>query len=640
MKIKNPLVGLSLTTGLLIGVHFLHAQETTTSVQNNMSDTQVELRAIEALPPIPFAQLSESDLTGTFYSAQHSPVSPQPWPPLPTDIGQLSVWSLGTNSQGNGVFLLDDLAVNYKLSSAASFQISGNMQPMDGSGDLPSQANTNFTLRVQGPNIVLRWTSVTNRIYLLEQRPTLTANTQWSELTNYYLAAMNTNVTTFVHSNIVQTQPVNFYRLIDVTPLARNDFFAVNQSSSGNSLDVLQNDYSPNDDLLYIANVTLPQHGSITNSVNGSTILYTPASGFYGTDSFTYNVTSGYSDISSNATVTVFVNKSGNTPPTANDLIFTLQTNVYSVTFNALTNATGNTPVLYAVNQPSMGSVSNDASGNITYARNPNLFGDDAFTYILTDANGGYTVGNVRIEQQDTSGDGLSEQWDLRYGFNPTVDNSMADPAADGLPNLAKFVLGLDPTRADNVLNFSSVTNGTTVSGFVQLPIYGLSSAIQTPPITLYVNGLPAENSSLLQGPDGVWLMNWDTTFLTNGNYQIQLACPVAPTSSPDSIANVMGTPITVQVSNPITMDKLTSQFSSFLYIYGTLANSNDTYDVYLYDDYGNLLVYSTGLSAPNGQIAIGWDLTDGQGHQISFGNIQAVFLSPSAGRFWQHDFR
>jgi hypothetical protein len=287
-----------------------------------------------------------------------------------------------------------------------------------------------------------------------------------------------------------------------------------------------------------------------------------------------------------------------------------------------------------------MGSVSNDASGNITYARNPNLFGDDAFTYILTDANGGYTVGNVRIEQQDTSGDGLSEQWDLRYGFNPTVDNSMADPAADGLPNLAKFVLGLDPTRADNVLNFSSVTNGTTVSGFVQLPIYGLSSAIQTPPITLYVNGLPAENSSLLQGPDGVWLMNWDTTFLTNGNYQIQLACPVAPTSSPDSIANVMGTPITVQVSNPITMDKLTSQSSSFLYIYGTLANSNDTYDVYLYDDYGNLLVYSTGLSAPNGQIAIGWDLTDGQGHQISFGNIQAVFLSPSAGRFWQHDFR
>jgi hypothetical protein len=71
----------------------------------------------------------------------------------------------------------------------------------------------------------------------------------------------------------------------------------------------------------------------------------------------------------------------------------------------------------------------------------------------------------------------------------------------------------------------------------------------------------------------------------------------------------------------------------SYLYVYGTLADTNNTFDVYLYDDYGNLLVYATGLSAPNGQIAIGWDLTDGHGNQISFGNVQAVFyLHPPGG--------
>ena len=631
MKIKNVLIGLSLTSGLLIGLSSVRAQEAATSAQSSLSDAQVELEAIEAQPPIPFTQLSQNDLTGTFYSAQHSPVSPEPWPPLPTDSKQLSVWSLGTNSDGGQIFLLDDLSVNYNLMLATSLQTAGGMQPMNDNGDPSSPANTNFTIRVQGPSAILQWTSTTNRIYLLEQRPTLTAATEWSELANYYLSAANTNVTTLVHSNIVQSQPMNFYRLFDVTPIASNDFFAVSQNSSANELDVLQNDYSPNDDFLYIANATQPLHGSIVATI--SNVTYTPNAGFYGTDSFTYNITSGYGDISSNATVTVFVNKSGNTPPVVNDLIFTLQTNVYSVTFNAVSNATGNSPVLYAVNQPSMGSVSNDASGNITYTRNPNLFGDDAFTYILTDANGGYTVGNVKVEQQDTSGDGLSDQWDLRYGFNPTVDNSMADPAGDGLPNLAKFVLGLDPTRADNVLNLSSVTNGMQISGFAQLPIYGLSSTIPTPQLILYVNGLPAENSVISQGPDGVWQMNWDTTFLTNGDYQIQLACPVAPESSPDSITNVIGAPITVQVSNPITMNKLTSQFTSYLYVYGTLANSNDTYDVYLYDDYGNLLVYATSLTAPNGQIALGWDLTDGQGHQISFGNIQGVFyLHPPGG--------
>jgi len=587
-----------------------------------------------------------------------------------------------------------------------------------------SPALTGVSIGVQATNIVLNWPSTNGRIYLIEYEKSLSGDVHWGELANYFPAATGTNVTEFVHTNVIpapsggsggesgggsppnpsvalgrtaarsartsvpmalsangtavplaiyppgfdlsgliifdpmtgesvngngytvnpaaatpdRIQPMDhedssdtqvdcgFYRVFDVTPVPHDDFFGIDQDSSANQLDIFQNDFSPNDDALYIANVTSPQHGSINYSSDAATFQYTPDSGFYGVDSFTYNITSGYGDVSSNATVTVFVNQSGNTPPSANDLIITLQTNVYSVAFNAVTNASGNSPILYAVNPPSMGSVSNDASGNIIYTRSPNLFGDDAFTYILTDTNGGYAVGNVQVEQQDTSGDGLSDQWDLRYGFDPTMDNSLAAPAGDGLPNLAKFILGLNPHVAENPLNLSGVTNGTTISGFAQLPIYGLSANIPKPPLALWVNGLPAADAVLAQGPDGQWQMDWNTIFLTNGNYQIQLDCPVAPASSPDLITNVMGTPILVQVNNPIMMDKLTSQFTSYLYIYGTLADTNDTFDVYLYDDYGNSLVYATGLSAPDGQIAIGWDLTDGNGSQISFGNVQAVF--------------
>ena len=497
-------------------------------------------------------------------------------------------------------------------------------------------ANTNFVIAVQQTNIVLNWRSSTNKIYLLEHCATLTGATQWGELTNYFPAAANTNWTKFVHTNILRAQPVDFYRLFDVTPVARNDFFAVDQDSSGNQLDIFQNDSSPNDDLFYISNLVPALHGSISYSLDASTFQYTPNSGFYGVDSFAYSITSNYGDSSSNAIVTVFVNQSGNQPPSAPDIIITLQTNVYTATFNALTNATdpdGDTNILFAVNPPNLGSVSNDANGNITYTRNPNLFGSDAFTYIVTDGKGGYAAGNVKISQQDTTGTGLPDQWDLRYGFDPTIDNTMADPDSDGLPNLAEFILGTNPRVPDNPLNFSIVTNGMQISDFVQLPIYGVNSSVKNPPISLYVNGVPAENALLLQGPDGQWQMNWDTTFLTNGNYQVQLECSVAPASSPDSITDVFGTQKTVQVSNPITFDKLTSKFTSFLLIYGTLAVTNSTCDVYLYDDYGNPLVYATGLSAPNGQISLYWDLTDGNGNQISFGNIQAVFtIHPPAG--------
>lgn len=65
---------------------------------------------------------------------------------------------------------------------------------------------------------------------------------------------------------------------------------------------------------------------------------------------------------------------------------------------------------------------------------------------------------------------------------------------------------------------------------------------------------------------------------------------------------------------------------------------TNSTYDVYLYDENGNRLVYATGLSAQNGQIALYYDLTDGHGNQISFGNIQAVFtIHPSVNTHGVH---
>ena len=196
----------------------------------------------------------------------------------------------------------------------------------------------------------------------------------------------------------------------------------------------------------------------------------------------------------------------------------------------------------------------------------------------------------------------------------------------DGLPNFAEFILGTNPHVADNPLNLSGVTNGTQVSGFAQLPIIGLNPTFKTFPIILYVNGSPAQNALLSQAPDRQWLMNWDTTFLTNGNYQVQLGCQINPPTLPDSFTNILGLQKTVQVNNPLTFDRLTSKFTDFLLIYATLAVTNSTYDIYLYDDSGNPLVYVTGLSAPDGQIALYWDLTDGYGDQISFGNIQAVF--------------
>ena len=488
--------------------------------------------------------------------------------------------------------------------------------------------NTNFLISAQETNIVLNWRSGTNRIFLLENRTVLNGGV-WGELTNYYLSAANTNWTKFVHTNINQTQPTGFYRLFDVTPLASADFFKVDQDSFDNQLNILKNDTCPNDDPIIITNLIAAQHGSISYTPDATTFQYTPDSNFYGVDSFGYSVTSKHGEISSNTVVTVFVNQSGNNSPVANNLIITLQTNVYTVAFNALTNATdsdADTLTLFAMTAPSLGSVSNDASGNITYTRNPSLFGNDSFTYIVTDGKGGYGLGNVKISQVDSDGDGMSDDWEMANGLDPFTDDSMADPDNDGLPNLAEYVLGTNPHVADNPLNLSGITNGTTVSGFAKLPIYGLLHPVGTPSINLYVNSNLTENAFISQAPDGQWQMNWDTTYLTNGTYQIQAGLQYKDYASDGSQAVVFGQTKSVQVNNLMRFDSFTAKFADFLLINAQFATSNATFDVYLYDDDGNQLVYATDLTTTNSYISLYWDLTDGYGNQLSFGNVQAYF--------------
>lgn len=62
-------------------------------------------------------------------------------------------------------------------------------------------------LSVQSSNVVLAWPSTADETYIVQYRPALDAGFSWLTLTNYFLAAPDTNVTFFTHSNIVQYPP-------------------------------------------------------------------------------------------------------------------------------------------------------------------------------------------------------------------------------------------------------------------------------------------------------------------------------------------------------------------------------------------------------------------------------------------------
>jgi hypothetical protein len=85
---------------------------------------------------------------------------------------------------------------------------------------MPTFAIEGLQLSVQSSNVFLSWPSVDDgsETYLVQYRQTLRATDSWQTLTDYFPAAPDTNITFFVHSNIVQYPQVELGGGGDISP--------------------------------------------------------------------------------------------------------------------------------------------------------------------------------------------------------------------------------------------------------------------------------------------------------------------------------------------------------------------------------------------------------------------------------------
>jgi VCBS repeat-containing protein len=78
---------------------------------------------------------------------------------------------------------------------------------------------------------------------------------------------------------------------VNDAPVAENDEFDVENDGTAHELDVLDNDDDPDEsDSFAIVSVTQGNHNGVISIINGDEILYMPASGFTGTETFTYTI--------------------------------------------------------------------------------------------------------------------------------------------------------------------------------------------------------------------------------------------------------------------------------------------------------------------------------------------------------------
>ncbi len=180
----------------------------------------------------------------------------------------------------------------------------------------------------------------------------------------------------------------------NLPPVAGDDAITVVGDRSTNiNNQIFSNDFDP-DGFINQANftvVTAPANGTVAVDSFGQ-VVYTPAPGFNGTDSFAYTVTDQEGAVSNMATVSVTVVP--NQPPVAGDDAITVvgdrSTNINNQIFSNDFDPDGfiNQANFTVVTAPANGTVAVDSFGQVVYTPAPGFNGTDSFAYTITDSSG------------------------------------------------------------------------------------------------------------------------------------------------------------------------------------------------------------------------------------------------------------
>lgn len=185
---------------------------------------------------------------------------------------------------------------------------------------------------------------------------------------------------------------------VNDAPEAANDSASTGEDAMI-TINVLSNDFDPDDDSLGITSVTNPSHGTASINTTSKTIKYTPNANFNGQDFFNYTISDGH--LSDSAAVTVNVGAINDSPVAQNDSYSVDEDHTLTIALpgvlsndSDIDNDTLNAVLVVNVRN---GTLSLSTSGGFTYVPDPNFNGHDSFTYKATDSSTNSNIATVTI---------------------------------------------------------------------------------------------------------------------------------------------------------------------------------------------------------------------------------------------------
>lgn len=284
---------------------------------------------------------------------------------------------------------------------------------------------------------------------------------------------------------------------VNQAPVAVNDAYTtpLNTKLTVAVPGVLSNDSDPNGDAITASRRTSPVNGTLTIKTAGN-IVYTPTTGFTGTDTFTYWASDALGKRSW-ATVTITVTPVNTFPAAINDVYTTPQDTSLSIAAPGVlgndSDSDGDPLTASVASQPLQGSLNLAADGGFVYTPTAGYIGSDSFTYTVVDGRGGSATASVTL-----SVDPVLANTAPNFIFIVTDDMRADDDAY--MPNLHTLIADNGVTFPNAYTNVSlccparaSILRGQYVHNHGVLD----NDAVGTPGGFLAFHDLGLENSTI-----------------------------------------------------------------------------------------------------------------------------------------------
>ena len=233
---------------------------------------------------------------------------------------------------------------------------------------------------------------------------------------------------------------------------------------------VLANDTDANNLALIASLISGPSKGTVALNADGS-FSYTPNTGVYGTDSFTYKNADALA-AGNIATVTIGITAP---PPFVAANSYSLKQD-QNLTINAASGVLANDTdpdhlalTASLASNPGKGSVTLNANGAFIYTPNQGAYGTDSFTYMATNSAGSAATATVTLAIAPTAPNATTNSYALLQGGSLTTTAAQGvlanDTDTNGLTMTASVVSG--PSKGSLGLNANgSFTYIPTVAAY------------------------------------------------------------------------------------------------------------------------------------------------------------------------------